>query len=152
VLAEFLEVSYVGVYPVLPIALVLHLLYVPDPDIDRFWTVILLTDYVCFGALPWIQTRPPRALEQRPPWNSAVRRFNLKLIGAASIHVNTFPSGHAAEASAAALLVIGSPLPVVITMAFAALAISAAAVFGRYHYLADALLGWFVALAVWALL
>jgi len=33
-------------------------------------------------------------------------------------------------------------------MFFCALAISAGAVFGRYHYAADALAGWAVALAV----
>lgn len=148
-LAELLELAYVGVYPLIPIALALHLLFVPAPDIDRFWTVILLTDFVCFGMLPWVQTRPPRALDGRCPWKSSIRRFNVKLLGAASIHVNTFPSGHAAEALAAALLVAGAPLPVVLWMALTALAISAAAVLGRYHYLADVLLGWTVALTVW---
>jgi membrane-associated phospholipid phosphatase len=148
-LAELLELAYVGVYPLIPIAFALHLLFVPEPDIDRFWTVILVTDFVCFGMLPWVQTRPPRALEERPPWTATVRGFNLKLLGAASIHVNTFPSGHAAEALAAVFLVLGAPLPIVLAMLFIALAISAGTVYGRYHYLADALLGWVVALGVW---
>jgi len=38
-----------------------------------------------------------------------VRRFNECLLGVASIHVNTFPSGHAAEALAAALIAGASP-------------------------------------------
>jgi hypothetical protein len=152
VLVEILELAYVGVYPLIPIALVLHLGLTPDPDLDRFWTVILLTDYVCFGVLPWIQTRPPRALDGREPWRSSVRPLNLRLLGAASIRVNTFPSGHAAEALAAALLVIGAPAPVVAWMALNAVAISAGAVFGRYHYAADAITGWLVALAVFFVL
>ena len=61
--AEFLEIAYVAVYPVIPIALIIHLTTTGATDANRFWTVILLTDYVCFGMLPWIQTRPPRALE-----------------------------------------------------------------------------------------
>ena len=59
-IAEVLELAYVGVYPLIPIALYLALR--EGVTADRFWTVILLTDYVCFGMLPWIQTRPPRAV------------------------------------------------------------------------------------------
>ena len=148
-LAELLEFAYAGVYPLIPIALGIYLLGTPGPDPDHFWTVILVTDYVCFGVLPWIQTRPPRALESGDPWRSRFRAVNLRLLGAASIHVNTFPSGHAAEALAAALLVVAAPLPLAIGMFVAAAAISAGAVLGRYHYAADAILGWAVALVVW---
>jgi hypothetical protein len=148
-LAELLEFAYAGVYPLIPIALGIYLLGIPAADADRFWAVILVTDYVCFGVLPWIQTRPPRALEAADPWRSRFRAVNLRLLGAASIHVNTFPSGHAAEALAAALLVVAAPLPLAIAMFVAAAAISAGAVLGRYHYAADAILGWAVALVVW---
>ncbi len=144
-----LEAAYAGVYVVIPLALVLHLGFVPAASAERFWTVILLTDYVCFALLPWVQTRPPRALEKAEPWSSVMRRFNLRMLGAASIQVNTFPSGHAAEALAAALLVVGAPLAIVITMFVIALAISAGTVFGRYHYAADAFSGWIVAVVVW---
>lgn len=148
-LALALEMAYVGVYPTIPVALAFHLLFAPEPDPERFWAVILITDYICFGFLAWVQTRPPRALEDCEPWQSGVRRFNLRLLGAASIQVNTFPSGHAAEALAAALLLIGAPWPIVAGMFLNALAISAGTVFGRYHYAADALAGWVVAVAVW---
>lgn len=117
-----------------------------------FWTVILVTDYVCFAMLPWIQTRPPRALEPDDPWRSSLRRFNLCLLGTASIRVNTFPSGHAAEALAAALLVSNAPYAVVVWMLFNTLAVSMGAVLGRYHNAADAFAGWLVALAVWLVL
>jgi membrane-associated phospholipid phosphatase len=150
--AEFLEFSYAAVYALIPIALVLHLRFTASPDYDRFWTVILVTDYVCFAVLPWIQTRPPRALEPDDPWRSSLRAFNLGLLGAASIRVNTFPSGHAAEALAAALLVSTAPAAVFAWMLFNALAVSAGAVLGRYHYATDAFTGWLVAAAVWAVL
>jgi hypothetical protein len=149
VLAELLEVSYIGIYPLIPIALVAHLTLTPNPNAERFWSVLLITDYICFIALAWVQTRPPRAFERGEPWQSTVRPFNLRLVGATSIQVNTFPSGHAAEALAAALLVSGAPLPVVILMSLNAVAVSAAAVLGRYHYAADALTGWAVAFLVW---
>jgi hypothetical protein len=145
--AEVLELAYVGVYPLIPIGLYLALR--EGVTADRFWTVILLTDYVCFGMLPWIQTRPPRAVGFGTPWQSAWRTVNLRVVDASSVQVNTFPSGHAAEAVAVALLVSGGPAPIVILMCLAAAAISAGAVFGRYHYAADAIAGWVVAVAVY---
>jgi membrane-associated phospholipid phosphatase len=149
VVAECLELAYVGVYPLVAVAFLVELGLTDAADPQRFWTVVLVTDYVCFAALPWIQTRPPRSLEQEDPWPSRVRRFNLRLLGATSIHVNTFPSGHTAEALAAALLVLDAPLPWVVLMFFSAAAVSAGAVFGRYHFALDAIAGWIVALVVW---
>jgi PAP2 superfamily len=122
-LGDILELAYTGVYLLIPIALGLHLIFSGLPDPDRFWTVILVVDFVCFAALPWIQTRPPRALEPDPSWPSAPRAFNLRLLGATSIQVNTFPSGHAAEALAAALLVLDVPVPILGFMFVAALAV-----------------------------
>ncbi len=147
--AEFLELSYAAVFALVPIALALHLNLSAVPNTDRFWTVILVTDFICFAALPWIQTRPPRALEPGEPWASSFRTFNLRWLGMASIQVNTFPSGHAAEAVAAALLVSNLRTGVFILMLFNAAAVSAGAVFGRYHYAVDAFAGWLVAITVW---
>src|SRR5262249_29613654 len=116
---------------------------------ERFWTIVLVTDYICFAALAWIQTRPPRALEPDEPWRAACRGFNLRLLGATSVQANTFPSGHAAEALAAALLVFHTPAAVFAVMLFGALMVSAGAVYGRYHYALDAVTGWIVAIGVW---
>jgi membrane-associated phospholipid phosphatase len=148
VLAEVLEFAYSGVYPTIPVALWLAL----DAGVsaERFWTVVLFTDYVCFGCLPWIQSRPPRALETGSPWRSHWRTVNIQILESGSVGVNTFPSGHAAEGLACALLVTSAPWPVVLAMFVNALAISAAVVYGRYHYAADAIAGWLVALLVWA--
>lgn len=148
-LAELLELAYAGIYPLIPLALFIHLWTSTEPDGHRFWTVILTTDYLCFAVLPWVQTRPPRALRSGDPWIARMRTFNLKLIGKASIQVNTFPSGHAAEALAAALLVLDAPWPLAAYVALAAVLVSAGAVLGRYHYAADAIAGWFVAIGVW---
>ena len=147
VIAELLELAYTGVYPLIPFAL--WLATHTGVPAERFWTVILVVDYVCFGMLPWIQTRPPRALGLDSPWRSRWHRVNLRMVESSSIQVNTFPSGHAAEALAAALLALGATGPLAAVMFLVALAISAGAVLGRYHYAADALAGWAVALAVW---
>ncbi len=148
--AEVLEAAYLGIYGLIPIALIIHLWVSDRPDVPRFWAVILITDFICFAALPWVQTRPPRALESVEPWTSSIRAVNLRVLGSASIQVNTFPSGHAAEGLAAALLVVDAPAPVVALMMIAAATVAAGAVLGRYHYLADALAGFVVALSVWA--
>ena len=149
-IAELLELSYAAVYPMVPIGLALYTSAAAQPTparhAERFWAVILLVDYVCFATLPWIQTRPPRQLEPGEPWNATLRSMNLRLVNAASIRVNTFPSGHAAEAFAVALMTLEvSPGPVGFGMLLAAVAVSAGAVLGRYHYAADALSGWLVA-------
>ena len=146
--AELLELSYAGVYPLIPVALGLHLAYSKAADADLFWTVVLVTDYVCFAALPFIQTRPPRAFETAHPWRACFRPLNLRLLNHASTRMNTVPSGHAAEALAAALLVIGAPPAIVAAMFFAAAAVSAGAVLGRYHYSVDVVAGWLTAVVV----
>jgi membrane-associated phospholipid phosphatase len=150
--ADVLELAYVGVYPLVPLALLVHLSFAPVPAPDRFWAIVLVTDFLCFGVLPWVQTRPPRALEGVDPWQSSVRPLNVRLLGSTSIQANTFPSGHAAEALIAALMSLDAPAPVVVGMCLAALAVAAGAVLGRYHYLVDALVGWAVALVVWGVL
>jgi len=146
-IAEILEVAYSGVYPAVPLALWIAL--DAGESAAHCWTVVLFTDYVCFGCLPWIQSRPPRALEDEP-WRSRWRAVNLQILASGSIGANTFPSGHAAEGLACALLVTRAPWPIVIAMFVNAGAIAAGAVFGRYHYAADAIFGWIVALIVWA--
>ena len=146
VVAELLEFAYTGVYPLVPLALWIAMQVHVTPA--RFWTVILVIDYICFGMLPWIQTRPPRALGIDAPWRSRWRAFNLRVVESGSIQVNTFPSGHAAEALAAALLVLGASGSLVTLMFAAAIGVSAGAVLGRYHYAADAIAGWAVALIV----
>jgi membrane-associated phospholipid phosphatase len=150
--AEIFEAAYAGVYLLVPVALLVRAAYSASPDPHLFWSVVLVTDFICFGTLPWVQTRPPRALEAADPWTSSVRAFNLRLLGSTSIQVNTFPSGHAAEALVAALLVIEAPAAVTLLMFLGAIAVSAGAVLGRYHYLADALAGWIVAIGVWVAL
>ncbi|CAN5821576.1 hypothetical protein BH24ACI4_BH24ACI4_11350 [soil metagenome] len=147
--AELLELAYLGVYPLIPLSLAIHLLGSPSPDPDWFWSVVLVTDFVCFGFLPWVQTRPPRAFVRTNPWTSAVRGLNLHVLRRGSIQVNTFPSGHAAEALAAALLVSDAAGPAVLAVWVSAALVSAGAVLGRYHYAADAFAGWIVAGLVW---
>jgi hypothetical protein len=152
VFCDLLEAAYLGVYPLIPVAVFVHLAWSPQAEAERFWTVILVTDYVCFAMLPWIQTRPPRVVEPGPRCRSRVRALNLTLLGRASIGANTVPSGHAAEALAVALLLADAPVAIAATAAGVAVVISAGAVLGRYHYALDVFAGWLVALTVWVAL
>src|SRR5262249_18305888 len=123
-------------------------------QIDRFWTIVLLAEFTCYGMLPWIQTRPPRALEATDTRASAgalMRRLNLTVMNHASIQVNTVPSGHAAGAMAAALAVASTMPAAGAVLLILAVSIAVATVLGRYHYIVDSVLGVLVAVAAWIL-
>ena len=103
---ELLELAYLFCYPMVPIGFAC--LYVAGlrEESDRFWTAVLLAVFGCYGVLPWLPTRPPRAIEGAPVRSSGlVRRVNLRVLGLASIQLNTFPSGHVAASLATALAV-----------------------------------------------
>jgi membrane-associated phospholipid phosphatase len=121
---------------------------------NRFWTGVLLSEFMCYGLLPWLPSRPPRTLEGASAIDRRglfTRRLNLWVLGHVSVQANTFPSGHVAGSLIAALIA-WQALPIVGAAAlFLALLISVATVVGRYHYAADAVLGGLVALAVFAL-
>ena len=63
---ELLELAYLCCYPMVPIGFAC--LYVAGlrEESDRYWTAILLAAFGCYGVLPWLPTRPPRAIEGAP--------------------------------------------------------------------------------------
>jgi len=139
---ELLELAYLFCYPMVPIGLAcLHVAGLREES-DRFWTAVLAAVFGCYGVLPWLPTRPPRAIEGEPMRSSAlIRRVNLRVLGLASIQLNTFPSGHVA-ASLATALAVCVRLPLAgLSLGLLALAIAIGSVVGRYHYAADALAG-----------
>ena len=144
---ELLELAYLCCSPMIPFGLRLLVLAGLREESDRFWTAVLLAVFGCYGVLPWLPTRPPRAIEGASMRSSGlVRRVNERVLGLASIQLNTFPSGHAA-ASLATALAVGARLPLVgLPLGLLALAIAIGSVAGRYHYAADALAGVAVAL------
>lgn len=148
VVQDFFELSYLLVYVAVPAGAATLVMAGHAERVDRFWTVVLLAEFACYGMLPWVQTRPPRTRE--PDGDAGVRgvrRLNLRLVNGASIQANTIPSGHAAGAVATALAV-GAVIPsagVVFGVLAASIAVST--VLGRYHYAVDTLLGVTVAIA-----
>jgi hypothetical protein len=142
-------------YPLVPVAFGLLYFSAPPtaPDaLDRFWSIVLLAVFSCYGLLPWLPTRPPRAfLPADLRAASALRRLNLHVLNHASIQVNTLPSGHVAAAVAAALAVGQFNPAAGVIIGVLAVSIALAAVLGRYHYAADAVLGALTALAAFAI-
>ena len=151
-LLEYLEFAYLTVYVLVPGGFAVVYFLAPGADVDRYWTVVVAAELLCYAMLPWIQTRPPRALrlhcaiEDRP---LAIHRLNTFVLGLGSIQVNTFPSGHAAGSLATAF-VVGLFVPTAfVPLLVLAVSITIASVIGRYHYAADAVAGVIVAIAVW---
>ena len=149
---SYFEVAYLMAYPLVPLSFGAFIALGHRGEADRFWTAMLLAALVCYGALPWIQTRPPRAIERAHPFGGhglAVRRLNLSLLHHASVQVNTLPSGHAATAVTAALVLLTTSVPVGASVAVVAVSIVFATVVGRYHYAVDSVLGSAVGVMAW---
>lgn len=155
VVRDYFELAYVLVYAVVPAGAITLAIGGHADAVPPFWSVVLLAEFISYGMLPWLQTRPPRAIEStndRPHRTPALRRFNLAVLGRASIQANTLPSGHAAGAAAAALAVATvMPAAGAVFLAIAA-SIAIATVIGRYHYIVDSVLGVVVAMGAWSLL
>ena len=147
------ELAYVLCYPLPPLGLgVLYLARLRSHS-DFYWCVVLAPSYVCYVVTALWPTRPPRLLggPAARPRTGAARRFNLWVLGHAGIGINTFPSAHvtASFGVALALALLTPPLGAAALML--ATAIAVATVVGRYHYLADAVLGSLLAGGAYAL-
>jgi membrane-associated phospholipid phosphatase len=141
-LIEYFELTYLFCYPIVPAGLVCLLVAGMRDRADMYWTTVLLAGFACYGLLPWLPARAPRAVETGPTADrSLVRRFNLAVLDQASVGLNTFPSGHAATSAAIALVLLASVPAAGAVFCVIALSIAVASVVGRYHYAADALSG-----------
>jgi hypothetical protein len=151
-LLEFFELTYFAVYLLVPVGFGVAYWLTPALDVDRYWTIVVAAELACYAMLPWIQTRPPRALRLHTAIEDrrlAIHRLNGLVLGLGSIQVNTFPSGHAAGAFATAFAVglfVPGAFPAFLVLAGS---ITIAAVIGRYHYAADTAAGVLVAMGVW---
>ena len=151
IVREYLEASYLLVYAAIPAGAVMLVATGHRSALDFYWSVVLAAEFICYGMLPWIQTRPPMLLEEPamlPPVRG-VRRLNQLIAGSASIRANTIPSGHAAGAMASALVLLSVTPAIGTVFLVVAVSIAIASILGRYHYAVDSLLGFLVALIVW---
>jgi hypothetical protein len=137
-----LELAYLLVYPFVPAGL-LAVLDAGGISADRFWLGVLLAVLPCYGLLPLVATRPPRAL-LRPTAaapRDVFRHLNVRFLALFGNQWNTLPSGHAAGAVAVAVLVWAAGSPFAPVAAVLAIGIAVGTISGRYHYVVDTVLG-----------
>ena len=149
---ELLELAYLSVYLLPPLGFFVARRTDPSLDAAQYWGIVVAAELASYAALPWIQTRPPRALNDHlliEGRHLAIRRLNTAVLRRGSIQVNTIPSGHAAGALATALAVAQvSPVAGGVFGVIAA-GIVLGSIAGRYHYAADSVAGLAIALVIW---
>jgi hypothetical protein len=150
---NLLEASYTADYIVVAAGAFVTAPHGPQA-LARYWTIVLGAELACYVALPFLRSRPPRALE--PPGvihlrSPRMRQFNLAILDRASVQANTIPSGHVAGAVAAALAVLPVSAPAGVVFLVMSLLIAASATAGRYHYAVDCVLGALVAAVAYVL-
>lgn len=148
---EVLEFGYSAVYLVI-VAGAVVMASIGRERVAYYWDVVLPAELICYAAVPFLRSRPPRVLEPVGVIalrNPAMRRVNDAIVKRGSIQVNTIPSGHVAGAVAAGLAVMTTLPAIGAALLVSAAVIAIAATAGRYHYAVDCLLGAAVALAIW---
>lgn len=155
-LPNLLELSYLLVY-LMPVATtaVFYALGARE-RLDHAYRIILTATLATYALYPFFPSEPPRAVFPHDdlPVMSALRAFNLRILGAYGIHMSVFPSGHAAAAFSCAFAVRKLlPSHRLAGRAFLTLAvlIAVATVYGRYHFAIDTLAGLGMAVASLAL-
>jgi membrane-associated phospholipid phosphatase len=152
----YFELAYLLVYFIVPAGAIALIVAGHAEAVDRFWATVMLAAFASYGTLPWVQTRPPRVVDQlneraRHDESVLLRRLNLWVLGRASNQVNTVPSGHAATATAVALAV-GAAMPEARAILLAiSTSIVVATVVGRYHFVLDSVAGVLVGIGAWTL-
>ncbi|MBV9036441.1 MAG: phosphatase PAP2 family protein, partial [Acidobacteriaceae bacterium] len=115
--------------------------------VDIFFVIYLAGTLGAYALFPFFPSQPPRLLYPdvaMPHITSWVRHFNLFILSKATIHVGVFPSAHVSSAfSAAWAMFLIQPRKKVLGWALTlyAVSVSAATIYGRYHYTADVLAG-----------
>lgn len=136
-----LELAYLFCYPLVPAALAVVWWIGTDADVARFWLATLLAGYACYATVPWLVSRPPRFLSPATEPGGALASLNSRVLHRLSHQFTTFPSGHAAVATAAALTVWPVSRSAGVAFVVMAAGIAAGAVAGRYHFAVDVVLG-----------
>jgi hypothetical protein len=136
------ELAYLLVSPMVPAGLLAVTTASSDLQPETFWRAVLWSVLPCYGLLPLVPTRPPRALAgpAMAPAEGA-RLANVWFLATFGNGWNTLPSGHAAGAVAVAVVVWHSGSPLAPAFAAMAAAIAIGTVRGRYHYAVDTALG-----------
>jgi membrane-associated phospholipid phosphatase len=147
VIPTILEAAYLSVYVLGPIAVGLLYGYRRRGQTDRLWTAFLLGLLLCYVQFPFWPSEPPRTVfpgQNLPSLTTPLRGLNLLLVGNYGIHSSVFPSAHVAGAIGGTLMLrrlLRDRPAVGNAMLAVAVLIAVATVYGRYHYLVDAVAG-----------
>lgn len=146
-LGAWLEFAYLMVYATLPLAVGLVYLEGGVARMERLLFPLVLACLSTYALFPYFPSEPPRTVfpgELFPSYQGAFRRLNWWIVEGGGIHTSVFPSGHVAAAFASAFgfrrAVPGARKTSAVLCLMAA-SIFVATVYGRYHYLVDALAG-----------
>ncbi len=151
-LPGILEISYALVYTLAPFSVAMLYVYGRRAQVDRFLFVFALGVLLCYAQFPFWPSEPPRTVffgQDFPAYNTVFRQFNWWMLSLCGIHTSVFPSAHVAGAFSAAFGVwraMPRPKWVVRALLVMAVLIATATVYGRYHYLADAMAGLLMAI------
>jgi hypothetical protein len=136
-----LELAYLLCYPLVPAAFAVVWTLGREADVQRFWLATLLAGFACYVTVPWLASRPPRLMTLSSEPGGTLATLNVHVLRRLSHQLTTFPSGHVAVATAAALTIWPVSRPAGIAVAAIAAGIAAGAVAGRYHFAVDVALG-----------
>jgi membrane-associated phospholipid phosphatase len=121
--------------------------------VDGFLTLYVLGTLLAYSLFPYFPSEPPRIAfptVDAPQVLTAMRGLNLWILKNGTIHSAVFPSAHVSSAfSAAWAMFFALPRRKAFgwAMLVYAVGVSVATVYGRYHYMADALAGLGISLA-----
>ena len=151
VIPAMLEVAYSLVYTVAPFSLAMLYYHRRRRDAEELLFPTLFAVLGCYFLFPFFPSEPPRSVfpDRDLPLATVPRAFNHWLLGNYGIHTSVFPSAHVAGAFSSAFalrrLLPGNQALTTAIMILATL-IAISTVYGRYHYLVDALAGFALAL------
>lgn len=154
VIPSVLELAYSLVYALPPLALAILYFNGHREAAGRFLMVVLLSILLCYAQFPFWPSEPPRVVFgglDLPSYDTVFRRFNLWMLGNYGIHTSVFPNAHVAGGLSTAFglrLAIPESKRIYRTFFVGAVLIAVATVYGRYHYLADAVCGAVIACLV----
>jgi membrane-associated phospholipid phosphatase len=147
VLPSVLEIAYALVYALGPFCLAVLYISGRRRNADCFLFVFATAVLLTYAQLPLWPSEPPRTVfpgEDAPAYLTVFRRFNWWTLAGCGIHTGVFPSAHVAGAFAAAFgmrRAAAAHRRVHVLLFTVAALIALATVYGRYHYLADAVAG-----------
>lgn len=148
----YLELCYVFVYAIGPFSVAALYLAGRPERVNRFLVAYAAGTLASYALFPFFPSDPPRVVfpaTDLPLYNTPFRTFNLALVGSYGIHSSVFPSAHVSSAFAAAwglMRVLPERPWFGRGMMIYAVSVSIATIYGRYHYAADAVAGFFTGL------